>query len=76
MVKSHRGAAADFEWTEGMVIKRTGRVTYEVEIRGNYVIGHAKEMRKVMSGQKDVTFASLPVRKSTKQRRPPNRYEP
>ncbi|EPB69227.1 hypothetical protein ANCCEY_11679 [Ancylostoma ceylanicum] len=138
IVKSHRGAL-EFEWTEGTVIKRTGRVTYEVEIGGKYVLRHANQMRKVISGQRSdtsssrdllldlfetdpvttesvpdrsdglgvedqpevvnsrniessdpttqgngnglprrrtVTFAPLPVRKSTRQRRPPNRYEP
>ncbi|KAL6723999.1 hypothetical protein ANCDUO_03360 [Ancylostoma duodenale] len=147
VVKSRRGAS-DFESTEGTVITRTGRVTYEVEIGGKYVLRHANQMRKVMSGQKSdrlssrdllldlfetdpmttesvldrsdglrvqdqseevdscdlsdnsisgnlesldrttrgngnelprrrtVTFAPLPIRKSTRQRRPPNHYEP
>ncbi|KIH65010.1 integrase core domain protein [Ancylostoma duodenale] len=147
MMKSHRGAS-EFEWTEGTVIKRTGRVTYQVEIGGKHVLRHANQMRKMMSGHENdtsssrnllldlfetdplttesvpdrsedlrvedqsevvdsrepsgnsilgniepsdlttqengnglprrrtVTFAPLPVRKSTRQRRPPNRYEP
>ncbi|EYC20763.1 hypothetical protein Y032_0021g408 [Ancylostoma ceylanicum] len=57
MVKSHRGAS-DFEWTEGTMIKRTGRVTYEVDIGGKHVLRHANQMRKVMSGQKNDTSTS------------------
>ncbi|EPB73584.1 zinc knuckle [Ancylostoma ceylanicum] len=57
MVKSHRGAS-NFEWTGGIVIKRTGRVTYEVDIGGKHVLRHANQMRKVMSGQKNDTSSS------------------
>ncbi|EYC04031.1 hypothetical protein Y032_0090g2377 [Ancylostoma ceylanicum] len=57
MVKSHCGAS-DFGWTEGRVIERTGRVTYEVDIGGKHVPRHANQIPEVMSGHKIDTSTS------------------